>query len=40
VTRYTTSSFMSMKLGDSLKQRNVSPHIFETLDEARAALKS
>ncbi|MFA6011493.1 MAG: acyl CoA:acetate/3-ketoacid CoA transferase [Desulfobacteraceae bacterium] len=40
VTRYTTSSFMSMKLGDSLKQRNVSPHIYETLDEARAALKS
>ena len=39
VTRYTTSSFMSMKLGDSLKQRNVSPHIFETLEEARAALK-
>jgi propionate CoA-transferase len=40
VTRYTTSSFMSMKLGDSLKQRNVAPHIYETLEEAKAALKS
>ncbi len=40
VTRYTTSTFMRMKLGDSLKQRNVSPHIYETLSEASAALKN
>jgi propionate CoA-transferase len=39
VTRYTTSTFMRMKLGDSLKQRGVAPHIFESQAEATAALK-
>ncbi|VFQ43314.1 acyl CoA:acetate/3-ketoacid CoA transferase [Desulfoluna butyratoxydans] len=39
VTRYTTSTFMRMKMGDSLKARNLSPHIYETLVEASDALK-
>jgi propionate CoA-transferase len=38
VTRYTTSAFLRLKLGDALKQRNQAPHIFESRDEARAAL--
>ncbi len=39
VTRYTTSTFMRMKMGESLKARNLSPHIYETRSEASAALK-
>jgi propionate CoA-transferase len=39
VTRYTTSTFLRMKLGDALKRRDVAPHIFESSDEARQALK-
>ncbi len=35
VTRYTTSAFMRMKLGDALEQRDVAPHVFETEEEAR-----
>ncbi|MBV8110654.1 MAG: acyl CoA:acetate/3-ketoacid CoA transferase [Hyphomicrobiales bacterium] len=35
VSRYTTSGFLRMKLGESLKQRGVSPHIFESVAEAR-----
>jgi propionate CoA-transferase len=38
VTRYTTSAFLKMKLGDALQHRDVAPHIFETQAEARAAL--
>ena len=38
VTRYTTSAFMRMKLGDDLSKRNVSPHVFESEAEARAFL--
>ncbi len=38
VTRYTTSAFLRLKLGDALRQRNLAPHIFESKDEARAAL--
>jgi propionate CoA-transferase len=34
VSRYTTSGFLRMKLGESLKKRGVAPHIFES--EARA----
>ncbi len=37
--RYTTSTFMRMKLGESLKQRGMSPHIYESATEAAAALK-
>ena len=39
VTRYTTSTFLRMKLGDALKKRDVAPHIYESGDEARAALR-
>ncbi len=40
VTRYTTNTFLRMKLGDALKKRKLSPHIYETRDEARRALVS
>jgi propionate CoA-transferase len=39
VTRYTTSTFLRMKLGDALKKRNVAPHIYESGQEARQALR-
>ncbi len=35
VTRYTTSAFLRMKLGDALASRQVSPHMYETAEEAR-----
>lgn len=38
-TRYTTSAFLRMKLGDALKERNMAPHIYETREEAEDALK-
>ena len=38
VTRYTTSAFLRMKLGDELKSRDLAPHIFQTKEEARLAL--
>ena len=34
VSRYTTSAFMRMKLGDAMDARGVKPHIFETQREA------
>ena len=37
VTRYTTSSFLSVKLGDALAKRGLAPHIYETAQEAEAA---
>ena len=40
VTRYTTSTFLRMKLGSALTSRNVAPHIYESHNEAREALKS
>jgi propionate CoA-transferase len=39
VTRYTTSTFLRMKLGDALQRRGVKPHIYESGEEARDALK-
>jgi len=39
VTRYTTSAFLRMKLGDALKKRSVAPHIYESSHEASRALK-
>ena len=30
VSRYTTSTFLRMKLGDALKKRDVAPYIFES----------
>ena len=40
VTRYTTSLFMRMKLGDALQKRKVAPHIYETQAEAEQALQN
>ncbi len=39
VTRYTTSAFLRMKLGDALRRRDVAPHIYESSAEARQALQ-
>ena len=39
VTRYTTSTFLRMKLKDALAQRNVPPHIYESQEEAKNALR-
>jgi len=39
VARYTTSGFLRAKLGPALAARGVAPHIFETADEARRALR-
>lgn len=39
VTRYTTSTFVRMKIGEALKERAMAPHIYETREEAEAALK-
>jgi propionate CoA-transferase len=36
VTRYTTSSFLRLKLGNALQQRSVSTYIYESSDEANA----
>ena len=38
VTRYTTNTFLRMKLGDALKEHKLAPHIYETREEARKAL--
>lgn len=37
-TRYTTSAFIRLKLGDALIKRNLAPHIYETGEQARKAL--
>jgi propionate CoA-transferase len=39
VTRYTASTFLRMKLGEALKERNVPSNIYESREEARQALK-
>lgn len=36
VHRYTTSAFLRLKLGKELGRRELSPRIYETVDEARA----
>ncbi|MFH2008076.1 MAG: CoA-transferase [bacterium] len=38
VTRYTTSAFLRLKLGRSLADRDLKPHIYETAAEARQML--
>ena len=35
-SRYTTSAFLRLKLGESLARRRVAPHIFESAAEAEA----
>jgi propionate CoA-transferase len=39
VTRYTTSTFLRMKLGEALERRNVSPYIYESREEAEQRLQ-
>jgi len=40
VSRYTTSGFLRMKLGESLARRGVAPHIFESAEEAQLDLSN
>jgi len=35
VTRYTTSAFLRMKLGEELEKRDLAPYIYETPEEAK-----
>jgi propionate CoA-transferase len=39
VTRYTTSAFLRVKLGDAMQKRNVAPQIYASSLEAKKALK-
>jgi len=39
VSRYTTSGFLRIKLGEALQSRGVAPHIFETAEAARDDLR-
>ncbi len=39
-TRYSTSAFLRQKMGQDLKKRKISPHIFETQQEAAEYLKA
>ncbi len=39
VTRYTTSAFLHMKFGGALQRRAVSPHIYESREEAERYLR-
>jgi propionate CoA-transferase len=38
VTRYTTSAFLRMKIGEGLKVRGVAPYIYESREEAQKGL--
>jgi propionate CoA-transferase len=38
VSRYTTSAFLRMKLGDALEKRGMPPHIYESQEEAHRFL--
>jgi len=38
-TRYTTSTFLRVKLGNALEGRAVAPHIYESAEEARVHLR-
>ena len=39
VTRYTTSNFLRLKLGNALSARGLAPHIYESAEEARQHLR-
>jgi propionate CoA-transferase len=39
VSRYSTSAFMRVKLGEALTRRSVAPHIFESAAEAHASVQ-
>jgi propionate CoA-transferase len=36
VSRYTTSGFLRIKLGEALRKRGVAPHIFDSAEEAQS----
>lgn len=38
-TRFTTSAFLRMKLGEALQKKQVTPHLYQTQQEAQQALK-
>ena len=38
-SRYTTSAFMRLKLGDALQRREMAPHVFETAAEEAARFR-
>jgi propionate CoA-transferase len=40
VSRYTTSAFLRIKLGEALEKRGVAPHIFESAAEAQSDLRT
>ena len=40
VSRYTTSAFLRLKLGDALEKRGVAPHIYESPEEAHSFLQT
>ena len=40
VTRYTTSNFLRMKLGNALSERGLAPHIYESAEEAHHHLRN
>jgi propionate CoA-transferase len=40
VSRYTTSGFLRIKLGEALEKRGVAPHIFESPEEAQSDWRS
>ena len=40
VSRYTTSGFLRIKLGEALEKRGVAPHIFESAAEAQSDFRS
>ena len=39
VTRYTTSGFLRLKLGEALQKRGLAPHVYESSDEALRNLR-
>ena len=38
VTRYTSNTFLRVKLGEALAKRQLAPHLYETAGEAEASL--
>ena len=40
VTRYGTSGFLRMKLGNALSERGLAPHIYESAEEAAVHVRN
>ena len=38
VTRYTSNTFLRVKIGEALQKGRLSPHLYETADQAEASL--